>query len=386
MSEYQYYEFRAIDRKLSEKEIRTLRGLSTRASITPTSFINEYNFGNFRGSPEKLMETCFDAHLYVANWGSHRLMLRIPRRSLSEKTAAQYCAGRLAEAHKKGAFVILDFSAEEDSGDGDWEEGGAWLASLIQIRADILRGDLRALYLGWLLCAQSGEVEEDELEPPVPQGLGRLSASLDAFAEFLRIDPELIEVASAERRSDDPAAPGMALGAWIDALPIATKNEYLRRIVEDDGPRPRLELLQMFQRAQGKRGEGRPGDGPRRSAGSLLAAARARGEAHQRRAAEREARERAKAETKIASARKKRIAAVAADVPAAWRKVEAHIAIAAPRGYDEAVRLLVDLRDLAVRDGNAGSFTAELKAVRDRHKTKSALRKRIDLAGLRSKS
>src|SRR5438132_10072714 len=47
MSEYQYYEFQAIDRKLGEKELRALRDLSTRASITPTSFVNEYNFGDF---------------------------------------------------------------------------------------------------------------------------------------------------------------------------------------------------------------------------------------------------------------------------------------------------------------------------------------------------
>jgi hypothetical protein len=43
MSEYQYYEFRAIDKPLTEKDMRTLRDLSTRARITPTSFVNEYN-------------------------------------------------------------------------------------------------------------------------------------------------------------------------------------------------------------------------------------------------------------------------------------------------------------------------------------------------------
>src|SRR5262249_243931 len=151
------------------------RSLSTRADITPTSFVNEYNFGDFRGSPETLMERYFDAHLYLANWGSHRLMLRLPRRLLDEKTAKLYCAGRLAEARRKGELVVLDFNAEDDSGDGEWEEAGPWLASLISIRADLLRGDLRALYLGWLLCVQSGDVDDDAVEPPVPAGLGRMS-------------------------------------------------------------------------------------------------------------------------------------------------------------------------------------------------------------------
>jgi hypothetical protein len=69
MSEYQYYEFLAIDRLLGQKEMADLRDLSTRAEITPTRFANVYNWGNFRGSPAKMMEEYFDAHVYVANWG-----------------------------------------------------------------------------------------------------------------------------------------------------------------------------------------------------------------------------------------------------------------------------------------------------------------------------
>ena len=33
MSEYQYYEFQAIDRPLTEREVATLRGFSSRATI-----------------------------------------------------------------------------------------------------------------------------------------------------------------------------------------------------------------------------------------------------------------------------------------------------------------------------------------------------------------
>ncbi len=61
MSEYQYYEFRAIDRPLTSREMSDLRAISSRADITPTSFVNTYNFGDFRGNPEALMEKYFDA-------------------------------------------------------------------------------------------------------------------------------------------------------------------------------------------------------------------------------------------------------------------------------------------------------------------------------------
>jgi hypothetical protein len=49
MSEYQYYEFQAIDRPLTAKEMDELRSYSTRARITPTSFVNDYSWGDFKG-------------------------------------------------------------------------------------------------------------------------------------------------------------------------------------------------------------------------------------------------------------------------------------------------------------------------------------------------
>src|SRR5947209_7352629 len=64
MSEYQYYEFQAVDRPLSKREMAELRALSTRATITPTRFVNFYNWGNFRGNPAALMEEYFDAFVY----------------------------------------------------------------------------------------------------------------------------------------------------------------------------------------------------------------------------------------------------------------------------------------------------------------------------------
>ncbi len=42
MSEYQYYHFQAIDQPLSRQQMQELRAISTRAEITPTSFINTY--------------------------------------------------------------------------------------------------------------------------------------------------------------------------------------------------------------------------------------------------------------------------------------------------------------------------------------------------------
>ena len=67
MSEYQYYEFQAIDRPLTDEEQKTLRGYSGRARITPTRFVNSYSYGDFKGDESDWMAKYFDAFLYMAN-------------------------------------------------------------------------------------------------------------------------------------------------------------------------------------------------------------------------------------------------------------------------------------------------------------------------------
>lgn len=78
MSEYQYYGFVAIDRPLNRSEMAELRSRSSRATITATSFVNEYNRGDLKADPADWMRRYFDAFVYPANWCSCRLSLRFP--------------------------------------------------------------------------------------------------------------------------------------------------------------------------------------------------------------------------------------------------------------------------------------------------------------------
>ena len=58
------------------------------------------------------MEQYYDAFVYVANWGSHEFMLRLPRTLLDPETAAHYCVeAPVATAHTTGEHVILSFSS-----------------------------------------------------------------------------------------------------------------------------------------------------------------------------------------------------------------------------------------------------------------------------------
>ena len=56
MSEYQYYEFLAVDRPLDAATLAAVRALSTRARITSTSFVNTHHWGDFKGNPRALVE------------------------------------------------------------------------------------------------------------------------------------------------------------------------------------------------------------------------------------------------------------------------------------------------------------------------------------------
>src|SRR5262245_29981081 len=160
MSEDQYYEFLAVDRPLTAAEQAEVRQLSTRARISATSFTNEYHWGNFRGDPRQMMRRYYDAHLYLANWGTHQVMLRLPRAVLSPQVAGQYAVGDHVEVITSPQSVILDLVSEDDS--GEWEEDAERsLSAIVGVRPELAAGDLRGLYLAWLSAYGTWERDED---------------------------------------------------------------------------------------------------------------------------------------------------------------------------------------------------------------------------------
>jgi len=247
VSEYQYYEFQAIDRALGPKEMDYLRGYSTRATITPTSFVNHYEWGNFKGNEDAWVDRFFDAFLYTANWGTNVLKLRIPSKRLSLASARTFCASDAVTARQKLGNTIVTLTSNDET--GDWDGDHSTLASMISIRNELARGDLRALYLGWLSAVQNGEVDEDAMEPPVPAGLGQLDASHDALSAFLRIDDGLLRAAARESDLLAPPPKRRALVAWIRALPAREKDDLLVRVLAD-GPHAAAELRDRFSAKQ----------------------------------------------------------------------------------------------------------------------------------------
>lgn len=276
MSEYQYYEFLAVDRPLDERQLAEVRALSTRARVTATSFTHEYHWGNFRGDPRTMMERYYDAHLYLTNWGTHQVMLRLPRALLSPETAEQFCIDPHVAAWTSGEHLILNLISEDDS--GDWVEGAEYsLSAIVGVRAELAAGDLRPLYLAWLAAYGIWERDEDafdydeetDLEPPVPAGLGTLTAPQRALADFLRLDTSLLDIAAqaspllAETKSDP-----RKLAKWIRDLPAGDKDTLLHRVAQGQGAQVHMELRRRFNGDLGP-----SASRPRRTVAELLDAA-----------------------------------------------------------------------------------------------------------------
>ncbi|QFG20431.1 hypothetical protein [Actinomadura sp. WMMB 499] len=271
MSEYQYYEFLAIDRPLDEDEQADVRALSTRAEITATGFTNEYEWGDFKGDPDTLMSQYYDAHLYWANWGTHRLMLRLPKDLLPPRVAREYAVDEHVIVRTTGDHVVLDFHSEDE--EGEWEEDAVpGLASLVGVRAELAAGDLRPLYLAWLAAYGGWERDEDAFgddaedtpEPPVPAGLDSPTAAQRALADFLRLDGTLLGVAA---RASAPPPGDAALNRHIGRLPVKEKDGLLLKLAQGQAAEARFELL------NGLRGETGTEPAERRTVGDLLDAA-----------------------------------------------------------------------------------------------------------------
>ncbi|WP_329092289.1 hypothetical protein [Streptosporangium sp. NBC_01469] len=386
MSEYQYYEFLAVDRPLDARQQAEVRALSTRARITATSFTNEYHWGDFSGDPRRMMERYYDAHLYLTNWGTHRVMLRLPRALLDMNVAEQYCVGDEMSAWVSGKHLILDLTSEDESGEWD-EDAEDSLSAIVGVRAELGAGDLRPLYLAWLSAFGRWEhdedafdyADEDELEPPVPAGLGSLSAGQRALADFLRLDADLLAVAAEASPApvvvrDDPRR----LAKGIAKLTETEKDELLLRVVRDQGAQVRMELLRRFRGEPG----GDTGGLPRRSVAELLDAAAERRQEREREETARHAAEEARRERERALAREKKLDKLGRDEDGAWLRVNAMIGARKAVEYDAAVELLKDLRAVAERADRLGDFARRFALLRQEHLRKPSLIERFDRAGL----
>jgi FtsZ-interacting cell division protein YlmF len=267
--------------------------------------------------------------------------------------------------------VIMDLHSGDEEGLEDWVDPEGRLAAIIPIRTELAEGDLRPLYLAWLLVAQDRTLDDDELEPPVPPGLRELSGPQAALADFMRLDPDLLAAAAEASEPLTAATPSAAvLKRWVRELATADKDELLLRVLRGEGALLRSELLRSFHGET----EDRTVDGSRRVS-ELLAAGEKAWAKRQEAQRKRETAERQRREQKAAEARAKRVQALASNPTKAWKQVDALIATKKPKEYDAAVTLLLDLQAVDTR-----AFKLQMGRLRAQHARKPSLIDRFDRA------
>ena len=380
MSEYQYYEFVAVDKPLTREQMAELRSRSSRATITATSFVNEYNWGDLKGDPADWMRRYFDAFVYTANGCSCRLAFRMPHAVFKKSELKRFATDCALTFDDAGTHWIVNWSLDESANHDRFamEDGRGWMGRLAPLRDELQRGDFRPLYLGWLAGVTAGEVDDDAVEPEVPSGMSKLSAAQQALVEFLEIDPDLLSAATAGSRTTEDWSDDDSVETWVAGL---SKNEM--RIVFDlllqgqSHPAERR-VKSEFLRWQKETGQDVTGPAALRDVAELRDLAEKSEKIRLGHAAKEQARQEAEHRTK----RETYLKTLAADFDRYWNAIHVHAERGTASSYDEAKRAIADLADAYVLVSKKKEFDQALHHFVDRHTKRGTLVRRLVEAGL----
>jgi hypothetical protein len=367
MSEYQYYEFQALDHPLTHEAQEEIQSLSSRVQLTATSASFVYNYSDFPGNSYNLLAKYFDAMLYITNWGTRQLMFRFPANAIPDDVISVYQYTDSMDWSTVDEYIILNIEFNpEDGGDGEWVEGQGTLPGMVQIRNDILRGDCRSLYLAWLKFAHYEldvlEEDEDLTEPPVPPNLQSLSSALRNFIDFFEIDLDWVAVAA--QISSKTGKIESKLSSSIDLLSEPEKHDFLERLLNGE-PHLDIALVNRLREISGTNKVESPMS-ERRTIRQILAASKVIEQ------------QRLEIEKHQAEAvRLKKLESIAQQQEQLWTRIPSLIERKKASTYDEVLNILKDLRDLAVHQQRMTEFQDKLAAIRSQYPTSQGLNRRL---------
>ncbi len=366
MSEYQRYEFMTIDRPLTRTQLDAVNDLSSHIEASATHALIEYNYGDFKHDPIDVLRDYFDGFLYWANWGSPELAFRFPHRALPGNLLADYDFDEFVTFTKHKEYDILDISFDEMEPPDEWTEYE--LGSLIAIRDELLEGDMRSLYIAWLASQNMIGIEDDEEEganaPIVPPAFGKLTAAQQTLAELLQIPDELLG-AAAQHSSAAKPSPKDDFVTWIELLPQARRNDYLLRLARNESGLNRLLVKELRELGLVKT-KAAPATGERVTYTTLLAESKAVRVKQEREKHEQEQR-----------ARQSHLHYIHDHLDEFWRQVDRATVRGTGVGYDEATKLLVELREATDQFGDTSEFQARFRTWIMSHQHRPAFLKRL---------
>ncbi len=368
MKEYHYYEFQVIDRPLTKQDRKVISRLSNRLQLTPNQAIFIYYTGDFPGDPQEVLLRYFDAMLYLTNSGKKHLMFHLPKAFVNLELLQQYTIDRCVSYSTVRDSLILSIYCADESNTG-WIDGEGWLSALLPLRKALLRQDYRILYLAWLMAIQHAPLKQFEFplrEPPVPPGLQTLSDALREFIEFFKIDRDLLHIAA----QASPELPVVSDAMLADAIKQFSRNEcedFLLRLAQGHPYIP-IEVHRRIQEVLALNSQEQQENIPaRRDAIDLLRAAEQ----------EREQPHEEEPETTDNLNIKNALETLSQHEAQLWIKVNALIERKQNKAYEEAVQILLQLKDVASYQGTEAVFEGHIAQLQKRYSRLSGLRSRL---------
>lgn len=346
MSEYQCYQFLAIDKPLSENELKKIRELSSRAQITNTSARFVYNYGDFRGNAREILGRYYDAMFYIANWGTKQLMFRFPKEMICSAEIFPFCDKNHILLSDFDEYYILDFHFNEEDG-GDWIEEEDWLSLLIPLRDDILKKDYRVLYIAWLNTIQFKDSVSDEYEPDIPPGLNDLTTPLKNLIELFKVDRNLLRAASKESREMEQIATGRIKESIENLSPKECKN-FLWRLANEESNLS-IKLMNRLNELAIKPARLK---NERRTVKKLLEIAK-----------KEEVKEKDRLAKEAEERRVESLNQIIRQKHTFWQQVDELFLKSNPKAYQEGVKLLLKLKEVAEYENDMTSFQGKINQI-----------------------
>ncbi len=373
MSEYQFYEFIAIDGPISDEGLVYAENCSTRADVSRFRWRNVYNYGGFHGNAQTLLKY-YDAHFYIANWGTVRFALAFPEGCLNQDLVESYLRGNdryeetLSVERIDGRSIVWwERNTEEGWG---WIEGEGIIDRLIDIREELMRGDYRALFLGWLDDFLPDEWQDPRdsgvLVPPVPAGLDCLTPALEALIEQFPMDPDVRAVAAGNSNDDMPDR--MPMATILDGLPVGEMKAFLQRVADGDGSRVMSELNRLsYPQVEAPSGE-------------VMTCVDFATRVFEIRETRRQKEEQAAAaeRKRAAAARKRQLKSILKKADTIWAELDVLMDKKIAAAYDDAAAQLQELHAAYEQARQEKEFRHRLAAFRERYRRRSAMMRRIE--------
>lgn len=392
MDESQFHDFLA-GAPLDPTTLESLRRALPKGQLTPTRLTAMLKDGTLPLDPTSLIERHFDISVSIAGWGERELALALPKGAISLDAAQRYLDGDLVAAWETDKKLILELGVEDELLAA--RDPREWLPSLLPLRAKLLAGDPRPLYLGWLVDVAKGELAADEREPPVPAGLAALDSPLAAMCEFLSIPAGLVAAAASASPPLEADRDAAARKRWLAQLSAADKEAWLARVMAD-GP---LEPIRQELRAACASSVGTPswpmaktrrtaGELRRLAIGAVAEAPSLRVAAPPPRVATMTPPPRvlapivAPATPSHAPAPPVVPIAPAPAVVDPWESIDAALASRRPEAYERAARLLKDVQQRYAASKQPADYPDRLRALLKTHGRKTRWVEALDEAGV----